>query len=55
VPTAASRAARPLGRLDREDNPKAHHLDRLRDSRGAVTVLVVDNAHEREDLGVLLR
>ena len=34
---------------------KAHHLDRLRDSRGAVTLLVVDDAHEREDLGNLLR
>lgn len=34
---------------------KAHHLDRLRDSRGAVTLLVVDDAHEREDLGILLR
>jgi len=34
---------------------KAHHLDRLRDSRGADTLLVVDDAHEREDLGILLR
>lgn len=34
---------------------KAHHLDRLRDSRGAATLLVVDDAHEREDLGILLR
>lgn len=34
---------------------KAHHLDRLRDSRGAVTLLVVDDAHERDDLGNLLR
>jgi transcriptional regulator with XRE-family HTH domain len=34
---------------------KAHHLDSLRDSRGATTLLVVDDAHEREDLGILLR
>lgn len=34
---------------------KAHHLDRLRDSRGTVTLLVADDAHEREDLGTLLR
>lgn len=34
---------------------RAHHLDRLRDSRGALTLLVVDDAHEREDLGILLR
>lgn len=34
---------------------KAHHLDTLRDSRGAVTLVVVDDAHEREDLGILLR
>lgn len=34
---------------------KAHHLDILRDSRGAATLLVVDDAHEREDLGILLR
>jgi transcriptional regulator with XRE-family HTH domain len=34
---------------------KAHHLDRLRDSRGTATLLVVDDAHEREDLGILLR
>lgn len=33
----------------------AHHLDRLRDSRGVATLLVVDDAHDREDLGVLLR
>lgn len=26
---------------------KAHHLDRLRNSQGAVTLLVVDDAHER--------
>lgn len=34
---------------------KAHHLDGLRDSSGTVTLLVVDDAHEREDLGNLLR
>lgn len=34
---------------------KALHLDRLRDNRGAVTLLVVDDSHEREDLGTLLR
>ncbi|QOZ83025.1 MULTISPECIES: helix-turn-helix domain-containing protein [Chromobacterium] len=34
---------------------KAHHLDRLRDSRGCVTLLIVDDAHERDDLGILLR
>lgn len=34
---------------------KAHHMDRLRDGRGALTLLVVDDAHEREDLGILLR
>jgi transcriptional regulator with XRE-family HTH domain len=34
---------------------KAHHLDRLRDSRGVATLLVVDDAHDREDVGVLLR
>jgi len=34
---------------------KAHHLDGLRDSSGAVTLLVVDDAHERDDLGNLLR
>ncbi|MFC3627778.1 helix-turn-helix domain-containing protein [Vogesella amnigena] len=34
---------------------KAHHLDRLRDGRGAATLLVVDDAHERDDLGILLR
>lgn len=34
---------------------KAHHLDRLRDSSGGETLIVVDDAHEREDLGTLLR
>jgi transcriptional regulator with XRE-family HTH domain len=34
---------------------KAHHLDKLRDRLGGVTLLVVDDAHEREDLGILLR
>lgn len=34
---------------------RAHHLDRLRDSRGAETLLVADDAHDREDLGILLR
>lgn len=34
---------------------RAHHLDGLRDSRGTGTLLVVDDAHEREDLGILLR
>jgi len=34
---------------------RAHHLDRLRDSRGTETLLVADDAHEREDLGILLR
>lgn len=34
---------------------KAHHLDRLRDSRGFTKLLIVDDAHEREDLGILLR
>ncbi|MGQ7863085.1 helix-turn-helix domain-containing protein [Pseudomonas sp. 32A] len=34
---------------------RAHHLDKLRDSLGGVTLLVVDDAHEREDLGILLR
>lgn len=33
---------------------KAHHLDWLRDSRGAVTLLIVDDAHERDDLDILL-
>ncbi|WP_408380305.1 helix-turn-helix domain-containing protein [Paraburkholderia caledonica] len=41
--------------LSPTEEVKAHHLDRLRDSRGAVTLLVVDDAHEREDLGILLR
>ncbi|SCC90967.1 Helix-turn-helix protein [Thiomonas sp. X19] len=34
---------------------KAHHLDALRSSRGDKTLLVVDDAHERDDLGILLR
>ncbi|AKZ64654.1 XRE family transcriptional regulator [Herbaspirillum hiltneri N3] len=34
---------------------KAHHLEGLRDSNGGTTILVVDDAHEREDLSVLLR
>lgn len=34
---------------------KSHHLDRLRDRKGVATILVVDDAHDREDLGVLLR
>lgn len=34
---------------------RAHHLDMLRNSRGAKTLLVADDAHEREDLGILLR
>lgn len=37
------------------EDVKAHHLDNLRNSRGGVTLLVVDDAHEREDLGILLR
>ncbi|RKS23768.1 restriction endonuclease [Pseudomonas sp. WPR_5_2] len=37
------------------DDVRAHHLDKLRDSLGGVTLLVVDDAHEREDLGILLR
>ncbi|WP_219061981.1 helix-turn-helix domain-containing protein [Pseudomonas sp. UMAB-08] len=37
------------------EDVKAHHLDKLRDSLGGVTLLVVDDAHEREDLGILLR
>lgn len=41
--------------LSPTEEVKAYHLDRLRDSRGAVTLLVVDDAHEREDLGILLR
>ncbi len=41
--------------LSPTEEVKAHHLDRLRDSRGVVTLLVVDDAHEREDLGILLR
>jgi transcriptional regulator with XRE-family HTH domain len=41
--------------LSPTEEVKAHHLDRLRGSRGAVTLLVVDDAHEREDLGILLR
>jgi len=34
---------------------KAHHLDKIRDNCGGMTLLVVDDAHEREDLGILLR
>ncbi|MFL9879775.1 helix-turn-helix domain-containing protein [Herbaspirillum rhizosphaerae] len=34
---------------------KAHHLDGLRDRKGVATILVIDDAHDREDLGVLLR
>ena len=34
---------------------KAHHLDQLRDSRGGATLIVVDDAHERDDLDILLR
>jgi transcriptional regulator with XRE-family HTH domain len=34
---------------------KAHHLDKLRDPQGAATLLVVDDSHEREDLGTMLR
>jgi transcriptional regulator with XRE-family HTH domain len=41
--------------LSPTEEVKAHHLDRLRDSLGGVTLLVVDDAHEREDLGILLR
>lgn len=41
--------------LSPTEEVKAHHLDKLRHSRGAVTLLVVDDAHEREDLGNLLR
>lgn len=37
------------------EDVKAHHLDKLRDSLGGVTLLVVDDAHDREDLGILLR
>ncbi len=37
------------------EDVKAHFLDNLRDSLGGVTLLVIDDAHEREDLGVLLR
>lgn len=41
--------------LSPTEEVKSHHLDRLRDNRGVVTLLVVDDAHEREDLGILLR
>ncbi|PMS31295.1 helix-turn-helix protein [Trinickia symbiotica] len=34
---------------------KAHHLDELRGSRGCTTLIVVDDAHERDDLDILLR
>lgn len=37
------------------EDVKAEHLDALRGSRGDKTILVVDDAHEREDLGTLLR
>ncbi|MDD1138514.1 helix-turn-helix domain-containing protein [Pseudomonas sp. TNT2022 ID233] len=37
------------------EDVKAHHLDKLRDNLGGVTLLVCDDAHEREDLGILLR
>lgn len=34
---------------------KAHHLGQLRDSRGGATLIVADDAHERDDLDILLR
>ncbi|WP_075258774.1 helix-turn-helix domain-containing protein [Herbaspirillum camelliae] len=34
---------------------KAHHLDGLRDRGGAVNVLVIDDAHDREDMGSMLQ
>ncbi|SFV11392.1 Restriction endonuclease [Pseudoduganella namucuonensis] len=34
---------------------KAHHLDKLRNTRGGITLLVVDDAHERDDLAAFLR
>ncbi|URV28335.1 helix-turn-helix domain-containing protein [Burkholderia gladioli] len=34
---------------------KSQHLDMLRDSRDGVTVLVIDDAHERDDLAILIR
>jgi len=34
---------------------KTHHLDQLRDSRGGATLIAVDDAHERDDLDILLR
>nr|WP_018915373.1 helix-turn-helix domain-containing protein [Thiomonas sp. FB-6] len=37
------------------EDVKAQHLDALRGSRGDKTILVVDDAHERDDLGILLR
>ena len=41
--------------LSPTEEVKAHHLDGLRDSQSGKTLLVVDDAHEREDLGILLR
>lgn len=34
---------------------KTHHLDKLRDSRSASTLLVVDDAHDRDDVDTLLQ
>ena len=41
--------------LSPTEEVKAHHMDGLRDSRAIVTLLVVDDAHERDDLGIMLR
>jgi len=41
--------------LSPTEEAKAHHLDQLRDSRGIPTLLVVDDAHDRDDIETLLR
>lgn len=54
--------SRQLGREDRlhvrfvspTEEVKPHHLDTLRDRSGIATILIVDDAHDREDLGTIL-
>lgn len=41
--------------LSPTEEAKAHHLDQLRDSRRMPTLLVVDDAHDRDDIETLLR
>ncbi|SAL80661.1 helix-turn-helix domain-containing protein [Caballeronia zhejiangensis] len=44
-----------IGCISPTEEIKAHHLENLRDSNGGKTILIIDDAHEREDLGTLLR